>query len=147
MSAGNLIANGGFDKDAAGWLLTNAQWVTEDANQCPSSGAIKLDGDGIVLSSCIPINRLATYSFGVHMRADTEVAIECGLEIYSDDNCTAPLMTTLKDQHAVNRWEPAVDAVQTPSTARTAQLRCTTFNGVNGEFDLAFLKPGVVEEF
>jgi hypothetical protein len=146
-SSGNLIANGGFDTDSAGWLLNNAQWVREDANGCPSSGAIKLDGDGSVLSSCIPINRLATYSYGVHMKAETEVAIECGLRIYSDDNCTESLMATLNDQVAINRWESAVDAVQTPSTARTAQLRCTTFNGVTGEFDLAFLKPGVVEEF
>ena len=147
MSSGNLIANGGFDRDAAGWILQNARWVSADANQCSSSGAVKVDGDGSAVSSCIPINAVTTYSFGVHMKADTEVAIECGLRIYSDDNCTTPLLASLKDQVAVNRWEPAVDAIQAPFGARTAQLRCTTFSGVTGEFDLAFLKPGVAEEF
>ena len=69
------------------------------------------------------------------------------IHIYSDDNCTISIVSSLKDQSLVNRWEPVVDAIQTPSEARTGQLRCTTFSGVTGEFDLAFLKSGVVSEF
>ena len=147
---GNVLANGGFDNGATAWpYLVHAQWVQDDVYSCPTSGAMKLDDEGEARSTCVPVNASSIYTFGVQMKAPTEVAIECSILLFTDSNCTAPASgdNPLKDNHAVSRWEFVFASFQTSADAHRALLRCTTFSGVSGEFDQAFLKPGVVTEF
>jgi hypothetical protein len=110
---------------------------------------MKLDDDGEARSTCVSVNPSAIYTFGVQMKAATEVAIECSIQLFSDSNCTVPAIgdNPLKDNSTVSRWEFVFASFQTSADAHRALLRCTTFSGASGEFDQAFLKPGVVTEF
>lgn len=91
---GNIIADGGFDKNLGSWLVdpnSRVSWKSEDSEICQGSGSLY----GVVASlyaqtRCLPVKPGTLYYFGFKykygMTADASVA--CYLTPYKDSSCS-----------------------------------------------------------
>jgi hypothetical protein len=82
-STGNIVTNGGFDKNVQGWTARGdgTTWSSVDADGCAGSGS----ASGRT-SICIPITAGSTYSFGAKILSSEG----CTLYGYTDTVCSNP---------------------------------------------------------
>ncbi|MBS0591588.1 MAG: hypothetical protein JSR65_13250 [Proteobacteria bacterium] len=73
-SAQNLLANGTFDTNIAGWTATYANWdSTHDANNNPHSGALQIvatsqsSNGGLSSSQCVPVTAGQSYTLSAQI--------------------------------------------------------------------------------
>ncbi len=144
-SSGNLIANGGFDKDAEGWsaIGTTAYWIPAEKTACPYSGAFAV-GDYVPLgSSCVPVQAGIVYNVGGdYLNTDTTYSASCLIYFSMGTDCgdvlswirVSALATTTP-----NIWWSFSMAATVPPDARSATLECS--NGSLGWFDNMYFTP------
>jgi hypothetical protein len=135
----NLLVNGGFEDDTAGWLAIDGELTTSDAFTRSGSyaGVFTSVSPGGQVSRCLPVTPSADYGFqGYAARRGGDIASSIHLSVawYPQDDCLdqglgrpydSPMVPLEKHE---NWYELALDA-RSPSTARAARLRIVVQEG------------------
>jgi hypothetical protein len=126
-SAGNLLANPGFDKDLSGWVTANASWVSADSDNCPFSGALKSPSNSGEPTQMIPIKEGVTYNVGGRFSAyEGGATYRCDVNLFS----TSSYLTSVSvfgSLGAVGTWVADSATFTAPADSTSAQLQCEIY--------------------
>ena len=140
-SSNNLLKNANFNGSSTGWTLkSGAAYTPADADNCPGSGSILINGLFDVVEQCVPVTAGTRYYFGV--RYDGPVSCyatfysgaQC--EFASDDLTSMSLLDTLGSAS----WGSLSTFEFAPTGARSAFVACSGAVGF-GHRDQLYLNP------
>lgn len=140
--AGNLLQNGGFDRDLSfwGWQdrfpngVGSAAWAPLDAANHPSSGSIHFyndqrggSGPAYQQLQCVAVEAGEVYDFGGTFFATSTTAGEAIFAVveYADEGCgTATISRTTQRRRArtPGAWQSESDAMRMGATTQSALL-------------------------
>ena len=123
LEAQNLVTNGSFDSNLAGWTCGNCSgisWSSQDAHGSPSSGSLKIDAS-TAASADYPLSEVAS--------ANITAGVTYSLSAYINDNTTTAWRSTVNA-----RWEDAEGndlglAWQFASNVKSAWMKGSTTTG------------------
>lgn len=167
-SAQNLVVNGGFDANTAGWQLDGAgqiSWSPQDAQGQPASGSLLLvngspaTGFGTNVRQCIPVQPGARYALSARalvpgISGQSLVnQTRPGYRFHSSAGCGAPLSGQIDLFNAVtafDQWQRGGPTLLTaPGNAVAVELRGlisklvdgTTPAGQFDDFEFVLMDP------
>jgi hypothetical protein len=142
----NLIENGGFDEDLAGWTLfaadeSSAMWNDLDASGSATSGSLRAEmvyaGPGnpnaVTAWQCVPVESDQLYTFGAQILRPAQATSESSflrVQWFESEDCTGGTFQT-SDRGAPlpdDTWVSVVAPDIFSSDARSAQLLLTTLS-------------------
>lgn len=101
-SAGNMLANPGFDESASPWSLFRASYSEIDADGCMGSGSINTSGSGASVFQCVPVTPSTRYYFYYKFRTSSGSGqAACSLRFYGNGSCTSDVQGTLFSHNAI----------------------------------------------
>ena len=142
----NLIENGGFDEDLAGWTLfaagdSSATWNELDAEGSPTSGSFRAEmvyaglgnPNAVAASQCVPVESDQLYTFGAQILRPAQATSEISflrVQWFESADCSdAELQTTDQSNFLPDdTWISVVRADVFSSAARSARLILATLS-------------------
>jgi hypothetical protein len=134
-SAQNLVTNGGFATDFAGWSPTagaTPTWTAEDATGASGSGSVRIvngaaaAGTIVGLFQCLPVRAGVSYGWGGSLKvtAPSGVSAFVTLSFFGDGSCGgAELARASTNSPLSNGWEAvATKSVTAPAGASSARI-------------------------
>ena len=142
----NLIENGGFDEDLAGWTLSaagnsSAMWDDLDASGSGSSGSLRAEmvyaGAGtpmaVTASQCVPVESDQLYTFGAQALRPAQAVVEISflrVQWFEMEECAGAELQ-VSDRSIIqleDTWVSVVSPQISSSAARSARLRLETLS-------------------
>ena len=130
-----------------GWTeVVNAQWTTDDALQCSTSGSMQLGDSGYTRSPCFPVAAATAYNFGFMAKASATAALSCAVYWFIDAACTTNASVARSDffnNTTAGTWGSVSSSLTTPADVSWANVFCVRNGGSGGgDVDMVFLKVG-----
>lgn len=135
-NSANVIKDGGFDDPStlSSWTSSQASWSTDDADGCPASGSVQVDGP---FSRCFQVPLVPAggveYSLGMISKSSSNAA-GCFGGFYQDSNCTQPAgganFLNLGGGGSSTTWTPSVARSPAPEGTRSILVECGSFESV-----------------
>jgi hypothetical protein len=142
-NSANLIKDGGFDSssDLSNWTANTAQWTNSDADDCPGSGAMTIDGTITRCFQVPPAGPGASYSLGIRYKATGNGAGCAGL-FYAASNCTVGLGPDFINMGASqsSAWRSEALTSSVPEGTSSIYLQC---QGNTITIDQIYLRAGL----
>lgn len=143
-SAQNLIANGDFATDLAGWDDIDAEtWSSEDAAGDPASGSMLVNNSsgpntGVYALQCIAVDGGQTYTFGAsHFSAGTGTTglARVDLRFWGSADCNTDDMTLHRiESGATGAWFDLEGGATAPDDAVSASVSLVAFKSTGQLF-------------
>jgi hypothetical protein len=141
-NSANVIQSGGFDDASAlsGWTSSQATWSSDDADACPASGSVQVDGS---ISRCFQVPLVPAggveYSLGMISKSGSN---GCLGMFYQDSNCTQGAGTAdflnLGGGGSLTTWTPSV--ARSPAPEGTLSIRVECGLGESMRIDQIYLR-------
>jgi hypothetical protein len=138
-SVSNLLVNGGFDGDLSGWFVndnsTAKGYSTSDAEGCPGSGSLLVNGGRGDIEQCVQVTAGKSYNFGFKYKQSTATSFACYIDYYAGPTCLSVDLIDSSpriDSSLVGAtWQTYTSVVTVPAGAVGLMILCGSAGTAN----------------
>jgi len=138
VQAQNLVQNGQFDSDAAGWLLSmHSDWSNRiDFNNSETSGSLQISTGSVDDAiQCIPLRGNTTYALSIWAEKDPQSSVapcanpahSISLDLFDGAQCGGTNLGFYRttSQTDPNSWQNSAGTIASPANTRSGLLTLT----------------------
>lgn len=146
-SVSNLLTNPGFDGDLSGWFVNDSStakgYSSSDAEGCPASGSLLVNGGTGDIEQCVAISPNTTYNFGFKYKQAVGNAFACYISYFASPTCISgdQIDSTARIDSATtgSSWQTYTGVVTSSPGAYGLQFLCGS--GGTANMDEFYVNP------